>query len=66
MAGGTQVLDVSNPAAPVSTATLETPAMLDPWESLRVNVKRKLLVADSNFNGYLDIYDLSKDSATRA
>lgn len=61
LAGGTQVLDVSNPALPVSTAMLETPAMLDPWESLRVNQKRKLLVADSNFNHYLDIYDLSKD-----
>jgi hypothetical protein len=58
---GTQVLDVSDPSNPVSTATLDTPAMQDPWESLRVNQKRQLLVADSNFNGYLDIYDVSGD-----
>ena len=60
-AGGTQVLDVSDPANPMSTDMLETRAALDPWESLRVNQKRGLLVADSNFNNWLDIYDVSKD-----
>jgi hypothetical protein len=58
-AGGTQVLDISDPALPVPSAPLLSPAMQDPWESLRVNVKRKLLVADSNSTTYLDIYDLS-------
>src|SRR3954466_13374598 len=44
--------------------------MLSPWESLRVNAKRKLLVADhwtlaleSPLNNYLDIYDVSGDCA---
>jgi hypothetical protein len=68
---GTQVLDVSNPALPVPTEVLNTPAMVSPWESLRVNAKRKLLVADNwtlspadgQFNGYLDIYDVSGDCA---
>ena len=46
-AGGTQVLDVTDRRAPVPSAAAR-PAMLDPWESLRVNLKRKLLVADSN------------------
>jgi hypothetical protein len=43
--------------------------MLSPWESLRVNAKRKLLVADhwsllpinTSLNNYLDIYDVSQD-----
>jgi hypothetical protein len=67
---GVQVLDVSDPKRPVSTETLLTPAMLDPGESLRVNAKRKLLVATGYTNNYpdasgnaafLDIYDLSRD-----
>ena len=33
--------------------------MVDPWESLRVNAKRKLLAGDSNSNQFLDIYDIS-------
>jgi hypothetical protein len=45
--------------------------MLSPWESLRVNAKRKLLVADhwrlspidTGQDGYLDIYDVSGDCA---
>ena len=60
-AGGAQVVDVSNSALPVPTGVLATPAMVDPWESLRVNVKRKLLVGDSNTNQFLDIYDISGD-----
>lgn len=31
-AGFTQVLDVTDGGAPIPTATLHTPAMLDPWE----------------------------------
>src|SRR4051794_37754761 len=68
---GTQVLDVSDPSNPIPTEILNTPAMLSPWESLRVNAKRKLLVADhwslisesAPFNHYLDIYDVSADCA---
>jgi hypothetical protein len=68
---GTQVLDVSDPSKPLPTEILNTPAMLSPWESLRVNAKRKLLVADhwslisesAPFNHYLDIYDVSGDCA---
>jgi hypothetical protein len=64
---GTQVLKVSNPAQPLPTTVLTTPAMLSPWESLKVNAKRKLLVADrwafadTPLNSYLDIYDVSGD-----
>ncbi len=58
---GTQVLDVANGAEPVSTNRLSTQAMIDPWESLRANAKRKLLVSDSNQNDFLDVYDVSGD-----
>jgi LVIVD repeat-containing protein len=70
--GGTVVLDVSNPRRPVRTAYLTTGAMQGAWESLRVNAKRGLLVADhqpSNAGGDeegtspLDIYDISKNCA---
>ncbi len=44
--GGTVVLDVSDPAHPVQTDFLTAPAMQGPWESLRVNAARGLLVAD--------------------
>ena len=60
-AGGAQVMDVSNSAVPVPTGAMATPAMVDPWESLRVNVKRKMLAGDSNTNQYLDLYDISGD-----
>jgi len=59
--GGVQVLDVSDPTSPLPTATLTTPAMLDPWESLRVHAGRGLLVADSQVHGWLDVYDVSED-----
>src|SRR4051794_9645486 len=62
---GVYVLDMSTPARPVKTATLTTPAMLSPHESLRVNVKRGLLAADmgySSFNpGFVDVFDLTED-----
>lgn len=66
---GTMVMDVSDPARPIPTEVLATPAMLSPWESLKVNAKRKLLVADhwtllpadTPLNHYLDIYDVSAD-----
>ena len=37
---------MTDPAKPVRTATLQTPAMQSPHESLRLNVARGLLVAD--------------------
>jgi hypothetical protein len=62
---GVPVIDVTNPSAPVRTTSLTTPAMLDPWESLRVNNRRQLLVADNGQNGgggpEIDVYDLSGD-----
>jgi hypothetical protein len=62
---GVPVIDISNPASPRRTTSLTTPAMLDPWESLRVNARRKILVADNGQNGgggaEIDIYDLSGD-----
>jgi hypothetical protein len=63
-AGGVIVLDVSDPANPVVTDTLQTPGAQDTGESMRVNGKRKLLVTGNyQTNGYLDVYDLSGDCA---
>ena len=68
--GGTVVMDVSDPAHPKQTAYLTTAAMQGPWESLRVNAKRGLLVADHQSSGGgadtagsspLDVYDVSQD-----
>ena len=42
---GVAVLDMSDPAKPVRTATLSTLAMLTPHESLQVNQKRGLVAA---------------------
>ncbi len=42
---GVAVLDMSNPAKPVRTATLVTPAIQSPHESLLVNQRRGLLAA---------------------
>lgn len=63
-AGGVQVLDVSDSTTPKPTGELVSPAMQDPWESMRVNVRRKLLVAGNERakgTSNLDIYDLSAD-----
>jgi hypothetical protein len=43
---GVAVIDASNPAHPVLTARLQTPAMIQPHESLRANEARGLLAAD--------------------
>ncbi|WP_458686290.1 LVIVD repeat-containing protein [Nocardia tengchongensis] len=61
---GVQVLDVSDPANPVLTATLDAPAMLaGTWESLKVNETRKLLVGVGvpALTGYglIAVYDVS-------
>jgi hypothetical protein len=63
--GGVQVVDISDPQQPTTTTVLTTPGMLDPGESLRTNVKRKLLAATGydQFGSptayFLDIYDIS-------
>lgn len=56
--------DVTDSANPKRATTLTTPAMLDPWESLKVNEKRGLLAAvgpgvSGPFN--FDVYDLNGD-----
>jgi hypothetical protein len=62
---GVYVMDMSDPAHPVKTDTLLTPAMESPHESLSLNAKRGLLIADMGspaFNpGFVDIYDVSQD-----
>ena len=71
---GTIVADVSDPLHPVQTAYLEGGAMASPWESLRVNGRRGLLVADHQPTARdgggdvagespLDIYEVSRDCA---
>ena len=62
---GVYVLDMKDPAHPVQTATLSTPAMQSPHESLYLNAKRGLLVADMGYPtyqpGFVDIYDVTQD-----
>jgi hypothetical protein len=63
--GGVHVLDMSDPAHPVETARLHTPAMDSPHESLVLNAKRGLLAAGmgspATAPGVVDVYDVSKD-----
>lgn len=62
---GVVVLDMADPASPVKTANLTTPAMLAPHESLLVNPTRGLLVATlgtaATAPGVLDVYDVKTD-----
>jgi hypothetical protein len=62
---GVYVMDMSNPARPKHTDTLRTPAMQSPHESLRLNTKRGLLVADMGYPtwhpGFVDVYSLKED-----
>jgi hypothetical protein len=62
---GVAVLDMSNPAKPVQTATLTEPAMLSPHESLALNEKRGLLAAvsgnPSTYPGWVSIYSVKED-----
>jgi hypothetical protein len=62
---GVNVLDMSDPANPVLTERLITPAMLSPHESLVLNQKRGLLAAvlgnPAFYPGSVDIYDVSQD-----
>lgn len=74
---GVITLDMTDPSNPVQTATLTSPAMLSPHESLLVNKKRGILAAvlgNPNTNlGIVDLYDVGADcrepvllSSTRA
>jgi hypothetical protein len=62
---GVAVLDMSDPAKPVQTAFLATPAMQTPHESLVLNERRGLLVAvmgnPTFYPGVVDVYDLNAD-----
>jgi hypothetical protein len=62
---GAFVLDMSNPAAPVKTDNLVTPAMSSPHESMLLNAKRGLLVAVTAnplfYPGVMDVYDVTAD-----
>jgi hypothetical protein len=62
---GVIVLDMSDPANPVQTANLVTPAMLSPHESMSLHAESGLLAATAGnpvFKpGQVDLYDLSKD-----
>ena len=62
---GTAVLDMSDPANPKQTASLPTPAMQSPHESLVLNEKRGLLAAvmgnPAFAPGWVDVYDLNED-----
>ena len=59
------VLDMSDPRAPVLTERLLTPAMLSPHESLVVSQQRGLLAAvfgnPATNVGIVDVYDISGD-----
>jgi hypothetical protein len=61
---GTVVLDVSDPSHPAVTDYIDTVTMRDPWESLHVNQKRKLLAGGESENGTgvgggFEVYDVS-------
>jgi hypothetical protein len=62
---GVPVIDITDAARPVPTAYLTTTAMIDPWESLKVNERRQMLGAVNARNGRggpeVDFYDLSGD-----
>ncbi len=62
---GVTVLDMADPAKPVQTASLTTPAMQSPHESVLLNEKRGLLVAVMGnplfAPGVVDVYDLNED-----
>jgi len=62
---GVPVIDITDASNPTPTGYLATTSMLDPWESLKVNERRKLLAADNGQNGgggpEVDLYDISAD-----
>jgi hypothetical protein len=62
---GVYVMDMTDPANPVHTDTLQTPAMQSPHESVRLNSKRGLLVADMGYPtwqpGFVDVFSVKDD-----
>src|SRR4051794_21479162 len=62
---GVRAIDITDPTKPVTTAYLNSTAMLDPWESLKVNERRQLLGGVNGANGAggpeIDLYDVSGD-----
>ncbi|MGH2756735.1 MAG: LVIVD repeat-containing protein [Actinomycetota bacterium] len=62
---GVYVMDMSDPAKPVHTDTLRTPAMQSPHESVRLNTKRGLLAAVMGYPtwhpGFVDVFDVTED-----
>lgn len=58
---GSVTLDVTDPTQPVATKYLQTPGMIDPWESLKVNDRALLLAAVEQGGPALDIYDIAGD-----
>jgi hypothetical protein len=62
---GVAVVDMTDPANPVRTETLLTPAMQTPHESLALNERRGLLVAvmgnPAFYPGFVDVYDVNED-----
>src|SRR3954451_13591384 len=62
---GVYALDMANPRKPKFTANLDTPAMDSPHESLRLNSKRGLLVAEAGSPatqvGIVDVYSVKND-----
>jgi hypothetical protein len=62
---GTYALDMDNPRKPQLTANLTTPGMDTPHESLRLNAKRGLLVAEGGSAatnlGIVDVYSVKDD-----
>jgi hypothetical protein len=62
---GVAVLDMSNPAHPVQTDTLNTLPMLSPHESLNLNPQRGILAAvlgnPATYPGLVSIYSVKQD-----
>ena len=61
---GVTVVDVSDPTHPVATAYLNTPSMIQTWESLKVSTAAKLLAAVESEGGAgihpgFAVYDVS-------
>jgi len=56
---GTIALDVTDAKNPQPTAWLASNAMLDPWESLKVNPTRQLLAATEQGQNGFAIYDIA-------